>query len=88
MREIKTAEFDTWSCTWSCSPEGETTLRIGCQAHDLNRWQTADTEWITNLDPSAIAWWDKYGAILLALVVASPATPWGSPASTEAEVAA
>jgi uncharacterized protein YjbI with pentapeptide repeats len=76
MREVKSAQFNIWPIAWTRSPDGVATLRIGCQSHDLEKWRTADPQWIAAMDPGATEWWTKYGAIVLALVDAAPAVPW------------
>ena len=81
MREIKSAQFDTYSCAWSRSPDGITLLSIGCQSHDLEKWRLADPQWIAAMADNATDWWASYGAILLALVDASPAVPSPVPVS-------
>ncbi len=78
MREIKSAQFDTWPVTWTRARDGVTTLQIGCQRHDLELWRKADPRWIAAMDGNAPAWWEQYGAIVLALVDASPAVMWGA----------
>ncbi len=80
MREVKSAQFDTWPVTWTRDQAGKTTLQIGCQRHDLELWRKADQRWIAAMDGNASAWWAQYGAIVLALVDASPAAMWGEPA--------
>ena len=77
MREIKSAQFDTWPLTWTTAPDGVVTLQIGCQRHTLDLWEESDPRWIAALDPGATEWWAKYRDIVLALVKASPATPYG-----------
>ena len=81
MREIKSAQFDIYSCAWSCTPDGITLLSIGCQSHDLEKWRLADPQWIAAMADNATDWWASYGAILLALVDASPAVPSPVPVS-------
>jgi hypothetical protein len=90
MREIKSAQFDTWPITWTCAPDGITTLQIGCQCHPLETWKSATPEWINRMSLNATEWWAKYGRIVIELVEASPAVPWGQPVKTEevVEVAA
>ena len=76
MREVKTAQFDTWPLTWTTAPDGKVTLQIGCQKHDLALWEKSDPRWIAAMDSRATEWWAKYLDAVLALVKASPATPW------------
>jgi hypothetical protein len=83
MREVKSAQFDCWGLTWTTAPDGVVTLQIGCQRHPLEMWRKGDPRWIAAMDPYATEWWGRYGAIVLALVDASPATPWGKPTPTE-----
>jgi hypothetical protein len=78
LREVKSAQFDTWPITWTCAPDGVTTLQIGCQRHPLDLWIKSDPRWIAAMDDSATEWWGKYRDVVLALVQASPATPWGA----------
>jgi uncharacterized protein YjbI with pentapeptide repeats len=77
MLEIKSAHFDTWSITWTQAPDGVTTLQIGCQKHDLEMWRKSDPSWIAAMDFNVASWWGKYRDIVLALVDASPAVPYG-----------
>lgn len=77
MREVKSAQFDRWAITWVCAPDGAVTLQIGCQRHPLELWEKSDPRWIAALDPCATEWWAKYRDVILALVKASPATPYG-----------
>jgi uncharacterized protein YjbI with pentapeptide repeats len=79
MLEIKTAQFDTWAPSWTTAPDGVVTLQIGCQRHPLEMWRRADPRWIAAMDSDATYWWARYGTIVLSLVDASPATPWGTP---------
>jgi hypothetical protein len=78
MQEVKSAQFDTWAITWTRSHDNVTELRIGCQAHDLEKWRIADPQWIAAMTPKGTRWWAKYGSIILALVDASPAVPYGT----------
>ena len=77
MREVKSAHFDRWPITWTCSADGVTTLQIGCQKHALDLWIKSDPRWIAALDDYATEWWAKYRDVVLALVAASPAVPHG-----------
>jgi hypothetical protein len=79
MYEVKSAQFDRWHLVWTRARDGVTTLRIGCQSHDLEMWRKSDPRWISAMDGNATAWWAQYGAIVLALVDASPAVMWGNP---------
>ena len=79
MREIKSAHFETWTCNWTMSPEGEAWLQIGCQRHAVEKWRRGCERWIAQMDEDASDWWARYRDPLLALVDASPATPWGKP---------
>ena len=69
MREIKSAQFDQWAATWSAD-----VLAIGCQQHAIEKWRNADPRWIAAMDPGASDWWSRYGALVLQLIDASPAT--------------
>ena len=69
MREIKSAQFDTWAVTWSAD-----VLAIGCQQHAIEKWRTAHPRWIAAMDSNATEWWSRYGALVLQLIDASPAT--------------
>ena len=77
MSEIKSAHFDTWALAWTMSPDGEATLQIGCQSAPLSKWIESDPDWIDGLDEGATEWWAKYRDIVLTLVQASPAVPYG-----------
>jgi hypothetical protein len=78
LREVKSAQFDTWPITWTCAPDGITILQIGCQRHALDMWIKSNPRWIAAMDARATEWWGKYRDVVLALVQASPATPWGA----------
>jgi uncharacterized protein YjbI with pentapeptide repeats len=69
MREIKSAQFDQWAVTWSAD-----VLAIGCQQHAIEKWRNADPRWIAAMDQHASDWWSRYGALVLQLIDASPAT--------------
>jgi hypothetical protein len=69
MREIKSAQFDRWPVTWSAD-----VLAIGCQQHAIEKWRTADSRWIAAMDSQASNWWSRYGALMLQLIDAAPAT--------------
>jgi len=69
MREIKSAQFDQWAVTWSAD-----VLAIGCQEHAIEKWRNADPRWIAAMDNGATDWWSRYGALVLQLIDASPAT--------------
>jgi uncharacterized protein YjbI with pentapeptide repeats len=69
MREIKSAQFDQWAVTWSAD-----VLAIGCEQHAIEKWRNADPRWIAAMDSSAGDWWSRYGALVLQLIDASPAT--------------
>ena len=68
-REIKSAQFDQWPVTWSSD-----VLAIGCQQHAIEKWRNADPRWIAAMDRGATDWWSRYGALVLQLIDASPAT--------------
>lgn len=59
------------------TPEGQTVLQIGCQRHPLEMWEKSDPRWIKKLDRGATEWWAQYRDVVLALVKASPAVPYG-----------
>ena len=80
MKEIKSARFDKWPVSWTQSPEGVTTLQIGCQRHGLALWEKSDPRWIADMDDGAAEWWLHYRDVVLALVNASPAIPYENPA--------
>ena len=83
MREVKSAQFDKWPITWTCGPDGVVTLQIGCQRHPLDMWVKSDPLWISAMDGAAADWWGRYRDVVLALVQASPATPWGKQSEQE-----
>ena len=68
-QEIKSAQFDTWQVVWSFD-----VLAIGCQQHPIEKWRNADPRWIAAMDRGATDWWSRYGALVLQLIDASPAT--------------
>ena len=76
MREVKSAQFDRWHVTYTAD-----VLQIGCQHHAIDLWRKADPRWIAKMDPDALEWWGKYGALVLAMIDASPAKPHAGCAS-------
>ncbi len=72
MLEIKTAQFDTWRIGYT-----HDTLQIGCQRHAIEKWRKwgtpAGRKWIAQMDEKAAEWADKYLALVLQLIDASPA---------------
>ena len=63
MREIKSAQFDTYDVTWT-----KDALAIGCQQHPIKEWwQFADTT-ITNMDRDALLWWKKWKLVLQRII--------------------
>jgi hypothetical protein len=77
MREIKSAQFDTWPISWIMTPDGAGMLQIGCEAHALRMWQKSDPRWIACMDKHAAKWWATHRDVVLGLVSLSPATPYG-----------
>jgi hypothetical protein len=69
MREIKSAHFDRYAVTWTAD-----VLAIGCQQHPIEWWRAAYPEWIDDMAHDATDWWSQYGALVLSLIDASPAT--------------
>ena len=80
MREVKSAQIERWPVVWTQSPDGVTTVQIGCADHPLEWWEAAGKDEITNLRRGRDGWevWQRLGPIVLNLIKASPATPWGS----------
>lgn len=72
MRFIKTMQFEKWQIGYT-----HDTLQIGCQRHTIEKWRKWDTEagrkWIAQMGPDAAEWADKFLAIVLNLIDASPA---------------
>jgi hypothetical protein len=75
-REVMSAQIDTWPLVWTTAPDGAATLAIGCQSHSLDLWVKSDPRWIAAMDSEAAEWWARMREPVLALVMASPATPW------------
>jgi hypothetical protein len=75
-REVMSAQIDTWPLVWTTAPDGAATLAIGCQSHSLDLWVKSDPRWIAAMDSKAAEWWARMREPVLALVMASPATPW------------
>ena len=82
MREVKSAHTDKWALAWTMAPDGTAWLQIGCQRHPVEMWRKSDPRWIAAMDPAATDWWAKHRGLVLMLVDASPATPWGAGPST------
>lgn len=81
MAEIKTLQFDRWMIGYS-----HDTLQIGCQRHAIEKWRKWDTpagrKWIASMDDGALEWADKYLAIVLSVIDASPAKATGKEGDT------
>ena len=77
MAEVRSAQFERWPLSWVCDREGVQRLQIGCQMHSLEMWERSDPRWIAAIDPAAPEWWARYRDVVLALVKAAPATPYG-----------
>lgn len=77
MHEVKSAQFDAWPITWTTAPDGTVTLQIGCQRHGLELWRKSDPRWIAAMHRRAADWWGRHRSLVLALVEASPAVPYG-----------
>jgi hypothetical protein len=78
MRQVKSAQIERCPVVWTQSPDGVTTVQIGCQPHPLEWWETADEHRIAAIDEDGWKVWQRLGPIILSLIKASPATPWGS----------
>lgn len=63
MREIKSAQFDTYYVTWT-----KDTLAIGCQQHPIKDWWQFDDTTITNMDRDALLWWKKWKLVLQQII--------------------
>lgn len=63
MREIKSAQFDTYMVTWS-----KEALAIGCQQHPIEDWRQFDDTTITNMDRDALLWWKKWKLVLQQII--------------------
>ena len=63
MREIKSAQFDTYDVTWT-----KDTLAIGCQQHPIKDWWQFDDTTITNMDRDALLWWKKWKLVLQQII--------------------
>ena len=63
MREIKSAQFDTYDVTWT-----KDTLAIGCQQHPIKDWWQFDDTTITNMDSDALLWWKKWKLVLQQII--------------------
>ena len=66
MREIKSAQFDTYMISWS-----KDTLAIGCQQHSIEAWWGFDDDTIANMDKGALIWWKKWKPVLQQLIEVS-----------------
>jgi len=71
-RQLKSLQFDKWAIGYT-----HDTLQIGCQRHAIDKWARWDSEagrkWIASMDSEAAAWADKYLALVLQIIAASPA---------------
>ena len=63
MREIKSAQFDTYMVTWS-----KDTLAIGCQQHTIEDWWKFKDDTISKMDTNALTWWKKWKPVIQQLI--------------------
>ena len=63
MREIKSAQFDTYDVTWT-----KDALAIGCQQHPIKEWWQFDDATITKMDGDMPLWWKKWKLVLQQIV--------------------
>jgi len=77
MREIKSAHVEQFPVVWCCTPTMETLVQIGCQRHPLEWWETADQSRIERIAGGSWGTWQRLGPIIISLIKASPATPYG-----------
>jgi hypothetical protein len=88
MREIKSAHVEQFPVVWCCTPTMETLVQIGCQRHPLEWWETADQSRIESIAPDGWGPWQRLGPIIIGLIKASPATPYGEKLRTPEPVRA
>ena len=67
MREIVSAQFETWPVAAARMLDGSVVMQIGCQRHPLEMWEKGDPRWIAAMDDAAPAWWAKWGTLALAI---------------------
>jgi hypothetical protein len=77
MREIKSAHVEQFPVVWCCTPTMETLVQIGCRKHPLEWWETADQARIERIAGGSWGTWQRLGPIIISLIKASPATPYG-----------
>jgi len=78
-KEIKSALFGRWPVVWTCCPDYGPRIQIGCQAHNIRKWEKSDPRWIRALTPDgddAEEFWAGHGQMILDMVRSSPAEPW------------
>ena len=63
MREIKSAQFDTYDVTWT-----KDALAIGYQQHLIKEWWQFDDATITKMDGDMMLWWKKWKLVLQQIV--------------------
>ena len=63
MREIKSAQFDTYDVTWT-----KDALAIGCQQHPIKEWWQFDDATIIKMDGDMLLWWKKWKLVLQQIV--------------------
>ena len=63
MREIKSAQFDTYDVTWT-----KDALAIGYQQHLIKEWWQFDDATITKMDGDMLLWWKKWKLVLQQIV--------------------
>ena len=63
MREIKSAQFDTYDVTWT-----KDTLAIGCQQHPIKDWWQFDDATIAKMDGDMLLWWKKWKHVLQQII--------------------
>jgi hypothetical protein len=77
MREIKSAHVEKFPVVWCSTPTMETLVQIGCRKHPLEWWETADQARIEGIHGGGWEPWQRLGPIIISLIKASPATPYG-----------
>ena len=80
--KITTPPVDITGLCWPIRI-GDTHMRVGCQIHTLDRWNTFSDALISRMDCEALAFWRQWKEPLLAM---ARAKGWGTSGESKAEV--
>jgi hypothetical protein len=67
LTRAKNAPLIIFGLRWTVIINGLGLMQIGCQRHEVARWQGFSDRQIASMDPHALAFWHQHGPMLLAL---------------------